>query len=101
MECQAWVEAKLIARGELEVPLLRSQQRGAQEQEGERSKVRIRSVAPTLDRRYIQFSSDGFVQLRLTLRVSVCDGHRHIDTRRVRRCCRVNLDQGGLVDESG
>ena len=30
MECQAWAEAKLIAKGELEVPCLCSQQRGAQ-----------------------------------------------------------------------
>ena len=61
-----------------------------------RSKVRIRSVAPPLGRRYIQFSGDGFVQWRLTLRVSVCDGHRHIDARRVRRCSRVTPGQGGL-----
>ena len=48
-----------------------------------RRKVRIRSVAPPLGRHYIQFGG-GFGQSRLTLRVSVCDGHRHIDARRVR-----------------
>ena len=41
-----------------------------------RSEVRIRGVAPQFFRRRIQISSDGFVQPRLTLRVSVCDGHR-------------------------
>ena len=61
-----------------------------------RSKVRIRSVAPPLGRGCIQFSSDRFVQSCLTLRVSVCDGHRYIDTRRVGQCSQVNLDQGGL-----
>ena len=37
-----------------------------------RSKVRIRSVASPMGRRYIQFS-DGSLQSRLTLRVAVCD----------------------------
>ena len=37
-----------------------------------RSKVRIRSVASPMGRRYIQFS-DGVLQSRLTLRVAVCD----------------------------
>ena len=37
-----------------------------------RSKVRIRSVASPMGRRYIQFS-DGRLQSRLTLRVAVCD----------------------------
>ena len=61
------------------------------------SKVRIRSVASPMGRRYISFS-DGVVQSRLTLRVSVCHGHRHIDARRVRRCNRVTPDQGGLYE---
>ena len=39
---------------------------------GMRSKVRIRSVASPMGRRYIQFS-DGSLQSRLTLRVAVCD----------------------------
>ena len=39
---------------------------------GTRSKVRIRSVASPMGRRYIQFS-DGVLQSRLTLRVAVCD----------------------------
>ena len=51
------------------------------------------SVASPMGRRYIQFS-DGVVQSRLALRVSVCDGHRQIDDRRVRRCNRVTPDQG-------
>ena len=38
---------------------------------GSRSKVRIRSVASPMGRRYIQFS-DGSLQSRLTLRVAVC-----------------------------
>ena len=36
------------------------------------------------------------MQSRLTLRVAVCDRHRYIDARRVRRCNRVTPDQGGL-----
>ena len=65
-----------------------------------RSKVRIRSAARPVAHRCIQLGSGGFVQSRLALRVSVCDGHRHIDARRVRQCCRVNPDQGAL-GESG
>ena len=60
-----------------------------------RSKVRIRSVASPMGRRCIQFC-DGVMQSRLTLRVAVCDRHRYIDARRVRRCNRVTPDQGGL-----
>ena len=39
VECQAWVEAKLTARGELEVPHLCSQQSGAQEWTGEEVQI--------------------------------------------------------------
>ena len=38
-----------------------------------RSKVRIRSAAPPLGRRCIQFGGGGFVQPRLALRVSAWD----------------------------
>ena len=48
-----------------------------------------------MGRCYIQFS-DRVLQSRLILRVSICDGHRHIDARRVRRRNRVTPDQGGL-----
>ena len=59
--------------------------------------MRIRGVAPPLGRRCIQFSSDGIGQSRLTLRVSVCDGHIiHTNARWVRRCSRVTPGQGGL-----
>ena len=44
-----------------------------------RSKVRIRSAAPPLGRRYIQFSGGGIGRPRKTPRASACDdGHRHI-----------------------
>ena len=52
---------------------------GATSKSSLRRKVRIRSVASPLGRRCIQACGDGFVQSRLTLRVSVCDGHTHID----------------------
>ena len=48
-----------------------------------------------MGRRCIQFC-DGVLQSRLTLRAAVCDRHRYIDARRVRRCNRVTPDQGGL-----
>ena len=53
-----------------------------------------------MGRRCIQFSG-GVLQPRLALRVSVCDGHRHIDARRVRRCNRVTPDQGGHMHGLG
>ena len=61
-----------------------------------RSKVRIRSVAPPLGRRCIQFGSGESLQSRLALRVSVCDWYRHIGAVRVIRCSRVAPGQGGL-----
>ena len=44
----------------------------------------------------IQFGSGGFMQSRLTLRASVCDGHIPAGARRVMRRNRANPGQGGL-----
>ena len=44
MECQAWKETTLIARGELVVPRLRSRQRATQEQTAEEVQIMAMAV---------------------------------------------------------